>query len=382
MFTLDFKKFKLITATLVTVGLLYVGLHVGLYRLVAWSETHTDAYPYRLEDWLRYLLPNRFEHFSSDTVILIGESAVRENLLHRRFNRAFPSTQTYQGSLSIGTIDDILVALEYLQKAYKMVDLPRAVVLGLTPRAVANIPDVRALIPAVDQYSPFFRVEQTITGPHLVPKTWWESVRSRAQFFLSKSPQRYKTAFMAYFGYLLPYKYGPEPCIRSSPSPDWPLQPSEWREGLACGVWMYTSPYKYHHQPPRSLATLQRWLDTPGFPRSKLQDWNPVEHAKTVRARFERLVELTIDRGIRLYVVEMPEHEVSLRRYRPDYLKSYQELMQSVLTDIPYLDLREMLAPYEFHDMVHATWPGAIRVTDRVIDWLREHGESSWDESK
>ena len=110
--------------------LLYAGINIGLVTFSRWVESHTEVYPYRQEDWLRYLLADLFKDRGQNRIMLVGESAVRENLLYEEFNKAFPTMHTFQGGLSLGTINDVLISLEYIKQVYGRGALPQVLVVG------------------------------------------------------------------------------------------------------------------------------------------------------------------------------------------------------------------------------------------------------------
>jgi len=158
LFIRDSKKLRAVLAAVATVVLLYAGINVGLLTFSHWVESNTDVYPYQDEDWLRYLLPALFVQRGYNRIMLVGDSAVRENLLYERFNRAFPKMHTFNGGLSLGTIDDLLISLEYIKRVYGREALPRVLVLGISLRYVANLPEKRPFIAALERYSPYFSI--------------------------------------------------------------------------------------------------------------------------------------------------------------------------------------------------------------------------------
>jgi hypothetical protein len=74
---------------------------------------------------------------------------------------------------------------------------------------------------------------------------------------------------------------------------------------------------------------------------------------------------------IELYVVNLPEREVSRRRYDERSYSRYLELVRTTLGDTAFLDLRDALPDDEFHDLEHATLEGSLRVTNDAIAFVR-----------
>lgn len=389
MFTLASRKLRLVLTSVASVALIYLGLNVCLLSLAEWAESRADTYPYRSEDWLRYLLPTMFENRSKNLLLLAGESAVREGLIYERFDRELANLRTLQGALSLGTLEDVLLSLDYMQKVYGDEALPEVLVLGITPRFVANIPGDRPLTMAIDRYSPFYRVEQTPNGSRLAPKTSWESVVSRARFFL-KQQARYRAALIALLHYVLredvPYEEFHEdfPKMRavlgalSFRSADIMAALAFVREvGVksALGRWfrVYTSPYKYHYLQPMRPEAIDGWLRDPRSFWVRVHSWDPEHNAGLVHLLFTRLLDFTKLHRIQLYVVNLPENELSRVLYLPEHYARYREVVVEALDNTPFLDLREMLTTEDFYDVVHPNLASALRVTDRVVKFISNH---------
>src|SRR5690606_6616258 len=112
-----------------------------------------------------------------------GPSEAREAFIYQRMEKAFPGMRVYQGGQSLGTFDDLLLSLEYIEKVYGLDAVPQALVLGITPRFVANIHHGQsALEITFDRYSPYYSIEYNEEGGYLVEKSWWEGLVSRARF--------------------------------------------------------------------------------------------------------------------------------------------------------------------------------------------------------
>ena len=146
---------------------------------------------------MRYLLAGLFKDRGQNRIMLVGESAVRENLLYEEFNRAFPTMNTFQGGLSLGTINDVLMSLEYIKQVYGPGALPQVLVVGISPRFIANLPEKRPFMTGLELYSPYFGVEETSAGPRLKAKTQWQGWSSWLRFVMFKQQKRYLAAIAA-----------------------------------------------------------------------------------------------------------------------------------------------------------------------------------------
>ena len=235
-----------------------------------WVESQTEVYPYKDEDWLRYLLAGLFKDRGQNRIMLVGESAVRENLLYEEFNRAFPTMQTFQGGLSLGTINDVLISLEYIKQVYGRGALPQVLVVGISPRFVANLPETRPFMTGFDLYSPYFGVEETPAGPRLKAKTRWQGWSSWLRFVMFKQQKRYLAAVAAlardYLGATQESHQDAEPArkpLRSllhEPLVTLNRMAQRGLKKLEDFVRRAASPYKYHHLQPMELEGLRGWL--------------------------------------------------------------------------------------------------------------------------
>jgi hypothetical protein len=367
----DSRKFRHVLVAAGSVCAVYALLSLTLIGLAARSERTATAYPWRSEDYLRYLLPSLFARHDRDWQFITGPSEAREDFLHERFDVAFQGVSTYQGGLSLGTLDDLLIVLDYLEGAYGAQALPRSLVVGITPRFVANITHgVSPLAQAINRYSPRFRVEPANDGPRLHEKTRPEGLLSRLRF-LSKQQGRYHAAVCATVLRQL------ERVTNLPPSP-WlaPLDQAPDRvdiqtvDGL---LRLCRAPYKYHHLRPMTRAVISGWMSDTNSIWYKVHQWEPERDAFNVSTRLTRLRETCHRLGIDLYVVNLPEHPMNRVRYQPGRYEAYLNLVRGSLGDTPFLDLRELLSAEEFYDAGHATLRGAIVVTDRTIEFLRAY---------
>jgi hypothetical protein len=377
LFTRDFKRFLTVLTSTTMVIAVYVAVHLGLGTFSGWVERHSAVYPYQNEDWLRYFLPDLLDSRGRGRLLLAGESAVRENLLFEEFDRSIPSMKTFQGALSLGTIDDVLLSLDYIENAYGAEALPQVLVLGLSPRFVANIPEHRPFLDAVDNYTKF-RVVRDASGPRLQRKTLADGWFSSLRFRFLKSPERYWGATVAATRDLLQVEAErPDQLPRARQLAAMALTHpvSTARQISRRYVWEETqrwaSPYKYHQLAPLSRESLRGWLNAPESWWHLVHTWNPDEHRATVQSRIRRLRAFVERHNIALYVFNQPESSESRRLYNPAFYASYFSLMEEEFEGVPFLDLRELLSDEEFYDAVHATLPGARRTTDQVINFIK-----------
>jgi hypothetical protein len=355
-------KFRLAVTAVVSLALLYTALNVGLLLLARHVEAASavNVYPFASEDWLRCLLPSLYDDRGRGRVFLAGPSEAREDLLYDRFDRAFPGLSTFQGAQSLGTFDDLLLTLDYVKRTCGDDAMPRVMVLGITPRFVANIPRGGSpLAKAIDAYSPRFSVEKGDGVSQLVPKPVLSGLRSR-QRFLAKAPDRYRSALLTLFrkplGLDKDYEQVHEHLLHAP---------------LGAEIRFWSLPYKYHHLPPMPRDQMRSWMNSPTSFWTMSHEWDPAPDARLVGAQFERLLDLTRQHDVRLFVVNLPEHPDNRAGYDPARYGAYLRIVRDSIGTTPFLDLRTLLADEEFYDVGHANLPGAVRVTDEVIRFMK-----------
>lgn len=366
MFTRDFRKLRLVLATTGSLALLFVAINVALLRLSTWAEVQYKIYPLNEEDYLRYLLPHLFENRGRDRIMLVGPSEVREGMLFETFDREFPAMHAFNGAQSLGTFDDLLVTMDYVEKVYGSDAMPSVLVVGVTPRFVANIRSAGVespVINSINRYSPYYRVEQTSGDSLLVPKTTWAGLVGRTQFLL-RQRARYRLglygALHAFYGRFLSDNAFARK-LRLGPA-------------LERRVSAFAVPYKYHHDRPLAKWEMDEWLNHPDSFWYRSAAWDPAKDAPAIRRQFTRLEELTARLKIDLYVVNLPEHLMVRQSYQPQRYQQYLELVEDSLGSTPFLNLREMLGPNEFYDLGHPMRPGASRETDQIVKFIKEQG--------
>jgi len=354
LFTRDSRKLRAVAGGLLAALLVYGGVSAAALGLAGAVEVRYGSYPWQNEDWLRVLLPTLWVGHGQNRILIAGPSEAREDLLYELFDESFPGLRTFQGGQSQGTFEDLALTLEYVERVHGRSAVPHTLVLGVTPRFVANIPRGRSpLVAAIDKYSPQFRVQNGPDGPHLADKGLLDSVQARTRFLLFKQPSRYLSAVASVGRRALPED-----------------RRSTW---IARWLQIYGSPYKFHLLPRMSPEGIRAWMSRPTSLWYAAHQWEPDADAPVIRRQFARLLAFTRGHDVRLYVVNLPEIVWNRDGYRPGRYERYEALVRESLEDTPFLDLRTMLGPDEFYDAGHATLPGALRVSRRVVDFVRDH---------
>lgn len=338
------------------IALLICGLlTMGLQIVTRWTEARRDIYPWRYEDYLRFLLSSLHRNKGHNRILLLGGSDVREMFLYQRFDQAFPDFKAYQGGLSLATLDDILLTLNYFHDVHAKDALPRILILGITPRLVGNIPpDSSFLVATINRYCSIYQVKEDPEGSQLVPKGSLQSLTSTLNFW-EKQRSRYRVALAALLSSLLPDEA--------------PM--GRWKQLIQ----IRTQPYKYHYMPRVSSERCSEMLRDPDSFWLKTHQWSPEEDEARIRKQFARLLHFVKEHEIELYVINLPEMLLSRQEYLPGRYETYWKLVRESLGATPLLDLREALSPEEFYDVGHPTLAGAERVTERVIEFVQKQRE-------
>ena len=392
MFTRDFRKPLLTISAVLTAGLLYGCIMLALQGLSRWAEQDLDAYPFKQEDWLRYLLPSRFVLQERDRIMLAGPSTVRENLLYKRFEEEFPEYFIYQGGISLGAMDDLLASLEYVEQVYGDGALPEILVLGVAPRFIANIPDDRPFSIGLNKYSPYFAIGRDASGVRLVRKNFFGGMLARARFLAWKQPKRSRTALLALLNHWMYEKRsaaeGPGMPVASGSRELSPVDrifkiPAvselvrlvgfkrildyNFSELLAWHI----SPYKYSLNPPMNLDGMLSWMNHPDSWWRLVYTWNPVQTQQETAGRLNRLVGFADRHDIRLLVINMPDRDLSRVKFDAENYQAYMDLLTDTFGASAVLDLREFLRSEEFYDSEHSMPAGSLRLTDVVIEHMK-----------
>jgi hypothetical protein len=394
LFTNDFRKLRLVAITLAAAASIYGSIAICLDRIAERGESD-GAYPYLAgEESMRLLLPSIVSRRRAD-IMLTGPSDAAEGFVVADFEAAFPGARIVSMPLSAATLDDVLILLQYLEKVYGADAAPRVLVVGVSARVVANIPrrfgrlkDSAAyapLIQTINRYSPYMSVDSTAIGSQLVPKSAAASALATLRFLRKQQP-RYRTAVVdairrmtAHDGTVSrPADLPALSDIRRPFNVD-DLEPTlaylkhaSLSSFLRDWLTAYESPYLYRYMAPLAEPEI-RWMVANKYIYTRVHAWRPLHEEALVRAQLQQLTGRCAALGIRLYIVNLPEHRLSRQCYVPGCYESYLRLVRESLGTVPFLNLHELLDDDEFYDGYHPSARGAQRVTERVVSLLRSH---------
>ncbi len=374
-----FDRLRLPLATIGTVVALTAAATGGLQVLSSTVEAGGEVYPYRFQDWLRYLLPSLWPDHGKPMLLLTGPSTVREDVAVEQVAEAFPDYRVFQGALSLGTLADVMASLEYVERAHGPRALPAMVVLGVSPRFVAEIPGGRPFALGLERYSTAFRVPgRDPTGFGLEAKPRLAGMVAGTRFLVRQQRQRYRAAVARLAGDLV----GPSAsdAFVASAAGHY-LRRSRWvsRSWIsraaeigphAVGV-RYSGPYRYRGLPPMTRAQMERQLDRPGSWWHDVHAWDPGPDSTAIHARMASLVEYCERRGIELFVVNLPDLGLSRLRYAPGASARYLALVRAGFAGVPFVNFRCLVGDADFRDTEHVSVAGSRRVTTELLDFLR-----------
>ena len=357
----------------------------GLELLARHAESTGHVHPYKWEDWLRFLVPTLWAGHDAPTLMLTGPSTARENFLAADFSSAFPGMRVSPCAMSLGTFRDITAALEYIERAYGQAALPEVVVLGISPRFMAEIPRERPFSLALERYTRHFGpLTDSSAAFGLARKPAVEGITDHLRFKLTHQSGRYRSAMAWATTRVL------SPRVSSWISESAParfLAHSSLGRALDVEQLALEGPYKfalryiapYRYQPALTAMphdALAAALDDPRSWWGEVFRWNPAIDAAALRARTAALIDWTSRRGIELHVVRLPEHSYLRERTDPVLSARFDSLIATAFDPVPVLDLKCLLPDSLFLDAEHALWPGAKQISAHVIEYMsavRQH---------
>lgn len=313
-------------------------------------EVSQRAYLWSQEEWLQVLTPSNYVGRGSGRILMSGSSEAREAFLDDRIREGLPGFEVYLNAFASATLADLVLLLDYVSGEYGLSALPDKLVLGIGTRMMANFraAPYSLLAHAIDKYSPSFRVEESVDGPRLIPKTRLESVFARLRF-LSHQTDRYRAATLS-------VRRASIIAIRPELAQD-----NRLRKGL--------TPARYHFARGMPVEQKEPYLRTTGnWPA--VHKWDFLADHPRIAREAQKLVAFTRCHGIELYVINMPELSINRELYEPGVYEQYLQVVREAFGSTAMLDLRSLLSDDEFFDVSHPSLTGAIKISDRVADFV------------
>jgi hypothetical protein len=339
--------------------LMFAGSHALLEATSRFAERHLGVYLWKHQDYLRLLSPANHVGRGRGRLLMYGPSEAREGFLGEEIKRVTTGLEPYQNSQSLGTLEDGLLVLQYIEAVHGPSAIPSAILLGVTPRFLANIRRTGVSSPlqdGINRYSPHLRVVEGSHPPALARRTPFEAIVPTFDL-LRLQPDRYRRGLYAI-------------AVRSATR----IVPSlaAWRRG-----WEPTSASKYLEGRLAPEATIKSWLVSPTNAWAKVHVWDARRDRERVIADVGAYRAFAAKHAIELYVVNLPEISWSRELYEPGRYEAYLEVLTEALGPTPFLDLRTLLPDSQFFDDAHPTWEGGIRVSKEVGLFIERHRRAS-----
>jgi hypothetical protein len=334
-------------------GVFLVATHLVLEGTARFAEGHLGAYLWKEQDYLRLLSPANHVNRGAGRLFIYGPSEAREGLLPEEIGRVVRDLRPYQNAQSIGTLEDGLVVLDYIEAAYGPTAIPDAILLGITTRFIGDIRSQPSpLFKGINRYSQHFKVDEGSHPPRLVQRSAIESWIARLSL-LRLQPDRYRRGVFAVASRLA---VGAVPALGAYQKSWEPIMPAKYLEG------------KLSRE-----SEIKKWLASPKSFWAAVHDWEPERDRARVMREVGLLLNYTRRHGIKLYVVNMPELSWNRDLYKPGRYEAYLDMVHSAFGNTPFLDLRTFLSDDEFFDDAHPVWHAGIRLSRRVGDFIAEH---------
>ncbi|HYN08783.1 MAG TPA: hypothetical protein VES67_15490 [Vicinamibacterales bacterium] len=340
-------------AALGCAGLMFLGVHVALEGAARFAERHLDAYLWKEQDYLRLLSPANHADRGARRLLIYGPSEGREGLLPEEIARKVPGLEPYQNSQSLGTLEDGLVVLRYVEGTYGRSAVPAAILLGISTRFIGDFRTRPSpLWEGIDRYSPYYRVVRGTHPPELEPRTFLESFQPRVAM-LSLQPDRYRRGLFAIASRTVTRFV---PSLAENRMSWEPISASKHLTG------------KYDTE-----QNTKRWLTKTGNAWALVHAWDPELDRERVTREIRLYKDFASKHGTELYVVNLPELSWNRELYQPGRYEAYLRIVKAALGETPFLDLRTFLPDELFFDDCHPTWDGGVRVSSEVGAFIAAH---------
>ncbi len=327
----------------------FAGAHLVLEASARLAERGLGAHLWKGQDHLQLFQAHNYVGRGRSRLLISGPSEAREGLLPEELRRAVPDAKPYQHALSNGTLAEVLLLLDYIEKAYGESAIPAELLLGITPRFIGDIQTKGSPFQqGINLYSPHFRVEGQGHPPALVSRNVFAAAAARGAL-LGVQPDRYRRGLFALAGHVATVF---SPSLAADRRLWVPIRPSKYLVGRA------------------PEADTKNWLTTPGNFWDAVHAWDPEQSAERVKSELRMLLTFAARHDMKVYVVNLPELSFNRHLFQPGRYEAYLSIVKAALATTPFLDLRTFLADGEFFDDAHATWPGAIRLSQTVGEFV------------
>lgn len=327
-----------------------------LEQIARFAEIRLGAFLWRKDATLRLFAAHNYVGRGKERLLILGPSEARESLFPEEIGAIVTGLVPYQHAQHLGTLEEALVTLDYIERAYGPTAMPEALLVGITPRFIANIrQEPSPLYEAINRFSPHFEVRDESRAPRLAPRTMISAVRARAEV-LRVQPDRYRRGVFA--------------VVTAAAGTTAPSIPADRR------VWGRVRQANYLQHRIISDEQIHWWLNNGDA--AAVHAWDPERDRHTIVHQLARLRSYADRFRTRLYVVNLPEMSWNRELYDPQRYASYMSIVRTGIGDTPFLDLRMFIPDDEFYDSAHTMWSGGRRVSRRVGEFIEaQHGRVS-----
>lgn len=347
------SRLRSLTTTLAACAVAWLAVHAIGETAARAVESQLDAQLWRYEEWMQMLSPARYPRYERGRILVIGPSEAREAFWPEPFRDALNGARLVNDSLSLSTFEDALTQLEYVEKAYGRGTMGDILIVAVTPRFLQGYaPGERPLPIAINRYSPYFRLDESVEPQALVEKGLFDSLLSRVRLAGHSGVRYWKT--------LLALVYATETRIRGGD-----LQES-FRAHSLVGA-------RFYDQGPRDKTEYYRWAREGLGLNPPLRSMDPRTRRAEIIRDFQRLRDIAARNEARLIVVNLPEGGWAREFfYDPGIHEAYMEVLREGVGDLPFVDLRNALPDDGFVDWVHPTMSASLGLSRTVASEIQK----------
>ncbi len=354
--TPHFKFLKSLAAALSVVLVAIVLSHASLEALARWAESKPHYYLWAVDDHLMLFNESRMvgRHAPGGRMLVFGASETGEGIVDGVIERGLPGMSVEHLSFDAATFRDILIQLKYIEQVYGKSVLPSHVVIGLSPRMVANaiLDKFGDRLPeSVNRFSSAVSVNNSGPLPRLVRKSKLRAIQAWLNFRIYQT-ERYRAGVHAL---LLEVESRLHIARAQQASLKESLQKAKLRRRVRASDEVLKS----------VLTERGHWQLT--------HAWKASEHRESVDREFNYLTGFAKRNGIHLYFVNLPEWPANKELFAPGVYDDYLQVVREDCGPYPFLDLGDMLTDPEFIDAVHPTGKGADKVSKAIADFVHQN---------
>ncbi len=333
--------------------------HAVLEGLARWAESKPDYYLWAIDDHLMLFNKSRIvsRNAPGGRMFVFGASEAGEGIVDDVIEKRLPGLSVEHLSFDGGTFRDIVIQLKYLEQVYGKRALPSQILIGLSPRLVANITVAKfgdRFPDGVNRFSDVVSVNTSGPLPRLVRKSKLRAMVAWLNFRIVQT-ERYRAAMNALVLDL-----------------DTRLHPGRPPRTNLLEAFQKA---KLRHRIRASDEALRGVLTERGHWQTT-HSWKASEHRDLVDHEFAYVISFAQRNHIHLFFVNLPEWPTNKEMFDPGVYEDYLQTVRQASNGTPFLDLGDLLPDAQFVDAVHPTAAGADKVSAIIADFVRQNEPS------